>query len=276
MKIITNTAALLRPEEGKRLGITVLPVSVVLKNRPLRDYIDIGPDEFSDLLHGDDVPVSSQPSVGEVMELLETSDEETILLTVGDGLSGEYMTAMGVRNTLPHKEKIHIIDSGSLAGPLHYMALKAARLRDEGFSALDIARQIRMSVRSSLSYVIPADLSYLKRSGRITNLTLKIGSALKLLPVLTQTEDRHRITLLSVKRTWRSAVGTVLTRMKEAGVNENFLLSVGYADRKEQALQALRLLKEQFPKSESELIQLPPSLITHGGPGCVTLHAVRK
>ena len=59
MKIITNTAALLRPEEGKRLGITVLPVSVVLKNRPLRDYIDIGPDEFSDLLHGDDVPVSS-------------------------------------------------------------------------------------------------------------------------------------------------------------------------------------------------------------------------
>ena len=276
MRIITNTASLLNPEEGKNLGITVIPESIMLRDRSMRDYVDIDPDEFASLLTEGAVPVTSQPSVCDMMDLLETSEEETLLLTVGDGLSGEYMTAMGVRNTLSNKERIHVIDTGSLAGPLRYMVLKAARLRDQGCSALEIVHEIRRSVRSSLSYVIPSDLSYLRRSGRITNLTSRIGSALKILPVLTQTDDRRRITLLAVKRTWSSAVNTVLTRMRESGVNENYLLSVGYADRIEPALKALQLLREYFPKSESELFQLAPSLITHGGPGCVTLHAVRK
>ena len=46
MKIITNSASLLTREEGAQLGITVIPVSVSLKNRSLRDYIDISPDEY--------------------------------------------------------------------------------------------------------------------------------------------------------------------------------------------------------------------------------------
>ena len=88
MKIITNTASSLTREEGKQLGITVLPVSVSLGGRSLRDYIDIDSDRFSQLLHGDEMPVSSQPSIGDMMAELEDSDEEAIMLTVADGLSG--------------------------------------------------------------------------------------------------------------------------------------------------------------------------------------------
>lgn len=276
MKIITNSASLLTREEGAQLGITVIPVSVSLKNRSLRDYIDISPDEYVEMLRGEEIPTSSQPSIGDIREQMENTNEEMIMLTVADGLSGEYSTTMSVRNTFPDKDRIHVINSRSLAGPLRYMAVKAAKLRDQGATAREITAQIRACAQSTVSYVIPADFNYLRKSGRITNLTSKIGGALHLLPVLTQSEDRRRISFMTVRRTWRSAVGTIISSLKDAGVDEQWLISVAYADTKEYAIKACRQIRESFPRVESEILQLAPSLITHGGPGCIVVQTVRK
>ena len=276
MRIITNTAALLRPEEGEKLGICVLPVFVSLGGESLRDYMDIGTDEFVRRLRAGESAVSSQPAVGDVLDLLEENEEETIILTVADGLSGEYQTDMGVVNTLPHKDRIHVINSGSLAGCLRYLAKKAAALRTEGGRTAEILSELQACVRSSRSYVIPSDLHYLKRSGRITNLTARVGSALNLLPVLTQTEDRRRISLMSVRRTWKSAAAAIMKSLREAGIDENYLISVCYADKKDLAEKIRAWITEAFPKTDNEILQLSPSLVTHGGPGCVVVQAIRK
>lgn len=276
MKIITNTASLFTEEEGKQLGISIIPVTVSLGGRSLRDYIDISSDEYVKLLHGDEMPVSSQPSVGDMLDQLEDIDEEAIMITVADGLSGEYSTAMGLRSSLPNKDKIYVINSRSLAGPMRYMAVKAASLRDRGLAASEIAAQILECAQSTVSYVIPADFNYLRKSGRINNLTSKIGSALHLLPVLTQSEDRRRISLMTVRRTWKAAADVIINSLKEKGIDERWLISVAYADKKDIAAKVSRQIRETFPRIETELLQLSPSLITHGGPGCVVVQTVRK
>ena len=276
MKIITNTASSLTREEGKQLGIIVLPVSVSLGGRSLRDYIDIDSDRFAHLLHGDEMPVSSQPSIGDMMAELENTDEESIMLTVADGLSGEYSTAMGLRENLPNRDNIFVINSRSLAGSLRYMAVKAARLRDQGASAGEIVSQIRACAQSTISYVIPADFNYLRKSGRITNMTSRIGSALHLLPVLTQTSDHRRISFMTVRRTWKSAVGSIITSLKDTGIDDRYLISIAYADKKDLAAKVRRQILESFPRTQNEILQLSPSLITHGGPGCIVVQAVLK
>ena len=106
MKIITNTASSLTQEEGKKLGISIIPVSVSLGGRSLRDYTDITSDEYVKLLHGDEMPVSSQPSLGDMLQELEGIDEDVIMLTVADGLSGEYSTAMSLRERLPNRDRL--------------------------------------------------------------------------------------------------------------------------------------------------------------------------
>lgn len=278
MKIITNTASSLTEEEGRRLNIVVVPVSVTLGSRSLRDYIDIGPEEYVKLLHGDIMPASSQPALGDILPLLENSGEETIMLTVADGLSGEYSTAMGVRNSLSaqEQERTHIINSRSLAGPLRYMAVKAARLRDQGLSAKEITARIQACAQSTISYVIPADFKYLQKSGRINQMTSKIGGALHLLPVLTQSEDRKRISLMTVRRTWKASVGVIIKNMQERGIDDQYLISIAYADKKNLAAQVRQQIIDSFPRVETEVLQLAPSLITHGGPGCIVVQAVRK
>ncbi len=276
MKIITNTASSLTREEGRKLGISIIPVSVSLGNRSLRDYIDINSNDYVKLLHGDEMPASSQPTIGDMIDELENLEEEAIMLTVADGLSGEFSTAMGVRNSLPNKENIYVINSRTLAGSLRYMAVKAARLRDQGVSAQEIVSQIRACAQANISYVIPADFNYLRKSGRISNLTSKIGSALHLLPVLTQTEDHMRISFMTVRRTWKSAVATIISSLKDKGIDDQFLLSIAYADKKDLAVKVCRQIRESFPGVESEILQLAPSLITHGGPGCIVVQATRK
>ena len=276
MKIITNTASSFTQEEGGQLGISIIPVTVSLGGRSLRDYIDINSDEYVKLLHGDEMPVSSQPSIGDMMEQLEDIDEEAIMITVADGLSGEFNTAMGLCNSLPDKDKIYVINSRSLAGPLRYMAVKAARLRDQGLPAKEIVSQIQACAQSTVSYVIPADFNYLRKSGRINNLTSKIGGALHLLPVLTQSEDRRRISFMTVRRTWKAAVGTIISSLKDKGIDERWLITVAYADTKDLAAKVRQQVSESFPRIETELLQLSPSLITHGGPGCIVVQTVLK
>ena len=276
MKIITNTASSFTQEDGGQLGISIIPVSVSLGGRSLRDYIDISSDEYVKLLHGDEMPFSSQPSIGDMMEQLEDIDEEAIMITVADGLSGEFNTAMGLVNSLPNKDKIYVINSRSLAGPLRHMAVKAAGLRDQGLPAREIVSQIQACAQSTVSYVIPADFNYLRKSGRINNLTSKIGGALHLLPVLTQSEDRRRISFMTVRRTWKAAVATIISSLKDKGIDERWLISVAYADTKDLAAKVRRQISESFPKVETELLQLSPSLITHGGPGCIVVQTVLK
>ncbi len=276
MKIITNTASSFTQEDGGKLGISIIPVTVSLGGRSLRDYIDINSDEYVKLLHGDEMPVSSQPSIGDMMEQLEDIDEEAIMITVADGLSGEFNTAMGLCNSLPGKDKIYVINSRSLAGPLRYMAVKAARLRDQGLTAKEIVSQIQACAQSTVSYVIPADFNYLRKSGRINNLTSKIGGVLHLLPVLTQSEDRRRISFMTVRRTWKAAVGTIISSLKDKGIDERWLITVAYADTKDLAAKVRQQVSESFPRIETELLQLSPSLITHGGPGCIVVQTVLK
>lgn len=276
MKIIADTATLFSPAEGEELGITVIPVCVAINNQTYKDYAEISSEEFLELIQQGGIPTSSQPSVGDILEVLEQDKEETLFLTVGDGLSGAYQTAMGARNSLPEHEHIHIINSKTLAGPLRYLAQKAIALRERGMDLNSIKSSLQESIESSLSFVIPADFDFLKRSGRLTPFTAKIGGALRLLPVLTQTEDKTRITPIAVKRSWKGAVDTIIQRLKNSGINEAFRISICHAGTPEKAQKVLQQIKESFQHTELEILELSPALITHGGPGCIVIQAIKK
>lgn len=276
MKIIADTATLYSPAEGAQLGLTVIPVGVAIDNNAYRDYEEITSAELLRRIAAGGVPSSSQPSVGDVLDIFEKYEEELLFLTVGDGLSGAYQTAMGARSCAAHSERIHVVDSKTLAGPLRYLAQKALALAEQGMDAAAAEAALAESIESSMSFVIPADFEFLKRSGRLTPLAAKLGGTLRLLPVLTQTEDKKRIMPLGVRRTWRTAAEVIIRRLTARGVDENWRISVCHAGTSERAEEVRAQIGEQFPRVESELLELSPALITHGGPGCVVVQAIRK
>ena len=274
MRIMADTASLLSPAQGADMGVTVVPVGVAVNGRSYRDYEDITSEEFLQLIEQGGVPTSSQPSVGDVMEVYEQSREETVFITVGDGLSGGYQTALGAKYLLEKNDHIHVINSKTLAGPLRYLVQKAQALQEKGCTVAEVKAALRRSIESSLSFVIPADFDFLRRSGRLTPVAAKVGGVLKLLPVLTQTEDKTRIRPVTIKRTWKSAVAAVLQQMRAAGVGAEHLISVCHAGTPDRADAVSRQVREEFPHTATEILTLSPALITHGGPGCIVIQSV--
>lgn len=276
MQIIADTATLLPPGEKKNDGLTIIPISVAINGHSYRDYSEISSAEFLEQIHQGGIPTSSQPAIGDLLEVMEETDEDLLVLTVGDGLSGGFQSAMGARNLSPHPERIHIIDSKSLGGPLRYLARKAVALKERGLSIYQIKDQLQASIDSSVSFVIPEDFDFLKRSGRLTSFTAKIGSTLKLLPVLTQTKDMKRICPIGIKRGWKSAVNTVLQQLQARNVGRDDLISICHAGVPQRAQEVLGRVKERFASTEVELLELSPALIAHGGPGCIVIQSIHK
>ena len=276
MKIIADTATLFPPGDKKNEDLTIIPISVAINGHTYRDYSDISSAEFLEQLQQGGIPQSSQPAIGDLLEVMEAPDDDLLVLTVGDGLSGGFQSAMGARNLSRHPERIHVMDSKSLAGPLRYLAQKAVELKERGLTVGQVMDQLQTCIDSSVSYVIPEDFDFLKRSGRLTPLTAKIGSTLKLFPILTLTKDRRRICPIGVKRNWKAAVNTVLQQLQPTHVGADHLISICHAGVPQRAEQVLRLVKDRFATTEVEMLELSPALIAHGGPGCIVIQSILK
>ena len=276
MKIITDTAALISPAEGAAQGVAVIPVCVSIDGKAYQDYVQITGAEFLKFVAAGGVPTSSQPAIGDMLEVLDASDDEMLMLTLGDGLSGAYQTALTARSMTQNPERVHVINSKTLAGPLRYLVRKAISLREQGMTIHQIKTALAESIESSVSFVVPEDFDFLKRSGRLTAFTAKVGGALKLLPVLTQTKDKTRITPVGIKRGWNAAVEMIMQKLQALGVDKDYLISVSHAGTPEKAERILRQVQERFIHSELELLELSPALMTHGGPGCIVIQAIRK
>ncbi len=276
MRIIADTATLFAPSEGEAIGVTIIPLDVIINGKTYKDYVEISSEEALELIKAGGIPSTSQPLLGDILEIYESTEEEILLLTIADGLSGGYQTALGARNLVSDPERIHVINSKTLAGPLRYLAKKAAVLKKEGLKIGDIKAALEKSIESSVSFVIPEDFEFLKRSGRLTTIAAKVGGVLKLLPVLTQTPDKTRIKPVTIKRSWTAAVDTIIQRLVEIGINHEHLISISHAGTYERALSVSQQIKAIFSKSEIEILNLSPSLMTHGGPGCIVVQAIRK
>lgn len=275
MKIIADTASLISPAEGASMGVSVIPASVVLGNKSYSDYLNITCRELAARLSQGEIPTSSQPAIGEVLEELDTQ-EDTLYLTLGSGLSGTYDTAVAAGRLAKSPERVHVVDTKTLAGPLRYLVKKAVDLRSKGMNIESIKEALQTCIESSVSFVIPEDFDFLKRSGRLTPLTAKIGGVLKLIPVLTQTEDRKRITPVAIRRSWKGALETIYRRFQELQIGKGHLISVCHGGTAEKAAQILEQIRQQFSSAETELLELSPALLTHGGPGCIVIQAIRK
>lgn len=277
MKIITDTGSLYSPEEGKKLGIDVLPLNVIVNEKSYREFVDIQSDEFLEIVKEGHVPSSSQPSIGETMELFENNrDEELLVINMADGLSGTYQSTVGAKESVDNNKNIHVINSMTLCGPERYLVQKAIKLRDEGMSLEHIMRELHKSIAAEKSFLIPQDFGFLKRGGRLTPLAATVGGMLKITPIMTTTKDAKRLEKYGMKKTFKSAIKEIIKAFQAMGVNEDYKIYVTHAGVLEQAKSAVAQIQDAFENVVIELYELSPAFITQGGPGCIAIQTIRK
>ena len=275
IRLISDSSTLYSIEEGKALPCDITPLCVTINGKTYREFEEIDAETFLGLIKAGYIPSSSQPSMGELIELFEKyPDDEILVISMADGLSGTYQTAEAARQHTEHPERIHVVNFQTLCGPHRYLVDLAARLIRDGRQIEDILETLQNKIATSLSFLLPQDFSYLKRGGRCTPMAAAMGGLLKLQPIMIQAEEGRRLEKFGVGRSFDAAVKSVLGKLEEHVRNARVQISVSHAFSKEQAEKVLARVKERFPEAECVLYDLSCAFITQGGPRCIAIQSI--
>lgn len=277
VQITADTSTMLTPRTGAELGVGIAPLHVTIAGKTYREMDEIFPPEFLRIIYEGNLPTSSQPSPADLEALFEKACARSPVLhiSMADGLSGAYASACAMRENMPNKEYITVINSATLCGPHGVIVRKAHRLAREGLTVEEILEGIRPNLEGNKSFLIPQDFDYLRRGGRLSPLVSYVGKAIRLVPMLTQTEDGKQLTMAGVRRSFRQAIQYVGRALADRGVDDNWRIYISHADAMDLAEQAREILKEQFPDACYHILPLSPAFITQGGPGCVAVQVIK-
>lgn len=276
VKIVADTSTLISPKEGESLGIDIIPLGLVIQGKAFLELDNLTSDECLELIEKGGIPSSSQPAIGRIVEVFEKYPEEEVLgIFLSDGLSGTYASAKSAADMV-ESSHIHVLNSETLCGPHRYLVRKAKALADEGKNVEEILEALKKSMANTKSFLLPQDFEFLRRGGRLTPLAAKLGGLLKIVPIMTLTEDHRRLEKHGVGRTFKVAVGKIIDEMVASGVDENYYVSVTYAGNLKQGEDTYQRIQNKFPDTEIELLPLTPAFIAQGGPGCIAIQWIKK
>ncbi len=278
-KIMTDSSCTMTIAEGAELGIIVNPLSISIAGNTYLDQEDMTTEPFLALIAQGNIPTSSQPSVGTTLDLYhQHSDEELLNITIADGLSGTYQTAIGAVEAMEAGEQknVHVVNSTTLWAPMGYIVRHAAQMAKDGATVAEILEKIRPQMKSAQSFLIPSDFDFLKRGGRLTPFAANIGGLLKLIPVLKQTDDGCRLEKHALARGMARAYESVIKGLHALNVGEHHHLFISHAGAPELAEQAVQALQKAFPNTDMSVHLLSPGMTTQGGPRCVAIQSIIK
>lgn len=276
VQIITDSSTLYTPDEAKALGFESVPLCVNIGDFEGRDLL-IDMDDYYDRIRKGGIPKSSQPPIGDVVDVYEKYEgHEIINISMADGLSGTYQSACSAKEMLEDGSKVTVINSKTLCGPHRYMVEKAQKMKEAGHSAKEIIDWLEYIKEKSESFLIPQDFDFLRRGGRLTPVAAALGSVLKLKPIMTLTEDCKRLDKFAVKRTMKSAVDTVISHLKTRNLDSRHILYISHADALDDAKKIMAQMKETFSQLEVKILELSPVFVAQGGLKCVAIQYIEK
>lgn len=276
VQIITDSSSLYTVEEAVSCGFESVPLCITIGDLEGRD-LQIDMDDYYDRIYSGQVPLSSQPPIGDVVDCFDAHKEEDIIaISMADGLSGTYHGACMAKELSENKERITVINSRTLCGPHRYMVEMAQKMKQKGASKEEIVDWIMKKTKQTDSFLIPQDFSFLKRGGRLTPVAAALGSVLKLRPVMKLTEDAKRLDKFAVKRTMTSAFKVVVEELQERKLGANHIFYVAHARAKEDAMKAKAMLEEAFAGAEIQILELSPVFVAQGGPKCVAIQYIER
>ena len=277
IRIISDSSSLYSEKKGQEKNITIASLTVHINGKNYREYEDIETEEFIKIINEGHMPTSSQPSIGHVVDIYnQYKEDEIINISMADGLSGTYNSACVARGMAENPERIHVINSETLCGPQKYLVDLAAALVEEGKECKEIVDEINKALKESKSYLIPHDFDYLVRGGRISSIVGKIGSAIKLVPVMTMSDDKKSLVKFTTKRTYKKAVQKIIEQMTEDGINSEHKLYIYHAFNEDGAEEVKKIILSAIPDADIEVGLLGPAFTTQGGPGCISIQYIKK
>lgn len=280
--IVTDSNSGIFEEEGKILGVHVIPMPVILEGKTYYEGIDLTHEEFYQCLEEKREVFSFQPSPAEVLDMWDklflSEYDELVYIPMSSGLSGSCRTAQVLAQD--YEEKVQVVDNHRISVTQRQSVLDALMLKEKGYSAKEIKKVLEQTAYESIIYVGVETLEYLKKGGRVTPAGAAMGTLLSIKPLLVISGEY--LDAYAKVRGTKSCKKRLLNEMKtvadefHANGDEIYVGVAGSFGRKEEHQEWMEMVNEMFSYEDVKYDPLTFSVSCHVGPGAFGMGISKK
>ena len=275
IKVVTDSTSDLDSAIAEDLGITIVPLNVHFGETVFKDRIDLNTDQFFDkLINGNVFPSTSQPSLGEFVDVYEEISQPgdvIISVHVSSKLSGTINSAQQAANTLEGTVDVKIVDTQQVSMTVGLSAIGAAQAAQDGKSVEDCIAIAESIASRSNFFALFDTLEYLEKGGRIGKARSLIGGLLKIKPILRV--ENGEIGQFNKARSRNMGMMKLEQAVRDLGKLDD--IAIVYSTDGSDAEKLAGTVKELLPDNKTPFLnRVGPVIGTHAGPNLVAIAAV--
>lgn len=248
-------------------------------------FLDVADPEVQDefykkLKMSEELPKTSQPAPGKYKELLDQiiaeGYENVLCVHLSQTFSGTYQTAKMITEEYEDQLNAHVVDSKGISAAIVALVGQAIEMLEANVPFEEVCEKTDWSAANSTIYGSVADLNNLVKGGRMNSTIAKIGTALKIRPLVRVGADGD-ISLVEKTRTDKK----VNKRMAEFAAedyknNDGLILGFAHANDAERLEGMVSSVLEALPESKYHTGTMGPVIGTHTGSGTIGMVTIPK
>lgn len=279
--VVTDSTANLDQETIDKYGIKVVPIPYIIDGTEYQDGVDLTRPEFYEKMrNAKDFPTTSQPPVGEMINLYNQLADEgydaVISIHIAGTISGLMTTLNNLKGQLDNI-KLYPIDSSITEVPMGWMVKLAARMAAQNEDAEKIVVAVEQLKKQYDAVFVVDDLKNLAHGGRLSNASAFIGTVLKIKPLLHFDKESDKIVAFEKVRSLKKAMKRAQEIIKEETDKADypFRLLVIHANNEKRGQEWAKEVQEAFPGIPVSLDEFDPVIAVHLGEGALALGFIR-
>lgn len=281
LKIIVDSACDLPHSYITEHNLELVPLTVHLNDEEYKDIVGIQAKKVYDEMRNGSVPKTSQASINQFSEVFTKYAQEgqaCLYLAFSSELSGTYQTACMVREQVLEdypEFDLTIIDTKAASLGLGLIVNHAVKLMESGATKETIIEEAKFYCEHMQHLFTVDNLEYLRRGGRVSNVSAFVGGLLNIKPLL-HVEDGKLIPLEKI-RGRKKVLKRILDLMGERGEDlSNQLIGISHADDEDTALQIKEMMEEQYGCKHFFINMIGSVIGAHTGPGAIAVFFLDK
>ena len=269
VQIIADTTCSLPRDLLKARGIPLIPQVVMFGEQSYHDDNELDTATFLQKLKASPtLPKTAAPEPTlyyPFFEAAKKKGESVVVVAPSAKVSGTVRSAEIAAQEFAGLD-VRVVDTLTVSCNLGSLVLLADEMAKAGKSADEIVAKLNDMIPRGRIYFLVATLEYLAKGGRIGGAKKLLAELLEIKPILTIREGQ--VEPFEQQRTHKRA----LTRLEEV-VHEQCpkspeaRLSVMQVEAEAEARLMAASLKSWWGGGEVPIYELPPAIVTHGGPG---------
>jgi len=266
VRIVTDSNSDVPADLVARHNIVVVRSILFIEGQSYVDGVDISRSEFYRRLPGlKTPPTTASPSAADFEEAYRSCGEaEIVAIHLGSAFSG--ILSIARLGAEPLGQQVTVVDSQQASMGVGWQVLVAAEAAEAGASRDEVLRVVRSAEARVRLFAALDTIEYLRRGGRASLLTARLGELLQVKPILEIRDGTAN--MVARVRTRQKAREELVARMQPLGPLER--LAVIHTNCPDDA-QALAERVAPLTRHAPILVEATAVIGVHAGPGALGL-----